>query len=52
MSAPAGGHPESAWVRVHGERGFLGIGSVESGSGSAMRLRPRRVLFPDGEESA
>lgn len=40
------------WVRVHGERGFVGIGRVETGEAGTARLRPRRVLFPDGEDSA
>jgi tRNA pseudouridine55 synthase len=40
------------WVRVHGERGFVGIGRVDPGSGGTVPLRPRRVLFPDGEDSA
>jgi tRNA pseudouridine55 synthase len=52
VPVPAGEHGESAWVRVHGEGGFVGIGRVEPGSGDAARLRPRRVLFPDGEDSA
>ena len=40
-----------SWVRVHGARGFIGIGRVEPGSGDALHLRPLRVLFPDGEDS-
>ena len=40
------------WVRVHGERGFVGIGQVDPGSGGAVPLRPRRVLFPNGEDAA
>lgn len=52
VPVPAGPHAPSVWVRVHGERGFVGIGRVEPGSGADARLCPRRVLFPDGEESA
>jgi tRNA pseudouridine55 synthase len=48
--APARGHAPSGWVRVHGTRGFVGIGRVEPGA--AARIRPRRVLFPDGEDAA
>jgi tRNA pseudouridine55 synthase len=40
------------WVRVHGERGFVGIGRLEPGPGDVARISPRRVLFPDGEDSA
>lgn len=52
VAVPPGEHRESAWVRVHGERGFVGIGRVEPAWGAGARLRPRRVLFPDGEDSA
>ncbi|HEU4464077.1 MAG TPA: tRNA pseudouridine(55) synthase TruB, partial [Gemmatimonadota bacterium] len=52
VKVPAGEHGEPGWVRVYGESGFVGIGRVEPGSGAATRLRPRRVLFPDGEDSA
>ena len=58
LAVPAGERLPSVWVRVHGEQGFVGIGRVEpsparpdGGSGDA-RLRPRRVLFPDGEDAA
>ena len=40
------------WVRVHGPRGFLGMGQVVDGEEGALRLQPRRVLFPDGEDAA
>ena len=40
------------WVRVHGDHGFVGIGRLETSEGGTARLRPRRVLFPDGEDSA
>ena len=40
------------WVRVHGEHGFVGIGRLEADAGDTAWLRPRRVLFPDGEDSA
>jgi tRNA pseudouridine55 synthase len=46
----SGGAPGT--VRVHGPRGFVGIGTVETGTGGALALRPRRVLFPGGEDSA
>lgn len=39
------------WVRVRGPDGFLGMGEVV-GSEEALRLRPRRVLFPEGEDRA
>jgi tRNA pseudouridine55 synthase len=57
VPVPAAENPPSVWVRVHGERGFLGIGRVEpaparpGGERGETLLRPRRVLFPDGEES-
>lgn len=41
----------AGWMRVHGERGFVGIGRLEPGAENA-RLQPRRVLFPEGEDSA
>jgi tRNA pseudouridine55 synthase len=50
--AQAGGHAPPGWVRVHGPRGFVGMGRLETGQGAAARLRPRRVLFPDGEDAA
>lgn len=40
------------WVRVHGHHGFVGIGRLEADAGDTAWLRPRRVLFPDGEDSA
>ena len=52
VPAPAGESTPPGWVRVHGEQGFVGIGRLEPGSGAVARLRPRRVLFPDGEDSA
>ncbi len=52
VPAPDGERPSAGWVRVHGQRGFIGIGKVEPAAGAAARLRPRRVLFPDGEDSA
>ena len=36
------------WVRVHGPGGFVGMGEIVGTVG--LRLRPRRVLFPGGEE--
>ena len=39
------------WVRVHGPVGFVGMGEVVDGE-EALRLRPRRVLFPEGEDRA
>ncbi|HEU4463734.1 MAG TPA: tRNA pseudouridine(55) synthase TruB, partial [Gemmatimonadota bacterium] len=41
-------HP--VWVRVHGPGGFLGMGETVETEG-ALRLRPRRVLFPAGEDA-
>lgn len=52
VDAPSGGRATSGWVRVHGRGGFVGIGRVEADRGAAARLRPRRVLFPDGEDAA
>jgi tRNA pseudouridine55 synthase len=51
-AAPAGGQTPPGWVRVHGPQGFVGIGRVEPGPEAAARLRPRRVLYPDGEDVA
>ncbi|MGH7567257.1 MAG: tRNA pseudouridine(55) synthase TruB [Gemmatimonadota bacterium] len=48
---PLGGAVSADWVRVHGPRGFLGMGQVGDGEEGALRLHPRRVLFPDGEDS-
>lgn len=39
------------WVRVHGPGGFVGMGEVVGGE-EGLRLRPRRVLFPKGEDRA
>jgi tRNA pseudouridine55 synthase len=36
------------WIRVHGPAGFVGLGSVVRGGG---RIRPRRVLYPEGEDA-
>jgi tRNA pseudouridine55 synthase len=48
---PPGGAIPAGWVRVHGPGGFLGMAEVVDGEDGASRLRPRRVLFPAGEES-
>jgi hypothetical protein len=40
------------WIRVHGPGGFLGVANVQSETGEVLRIRARRVLFPDGEEAA
>ncbi len=34
------------WIRLHGPRGFIGLAEREPASD---RLRPRKVLFPEGE---
>lgn len=52
VPVPAGGPASAEWVRVHGERGFVGIGRIGPGPDAEARLRPRRVLFPDGEDAA
>jgi tRNA pseudouridine55 synthase len=38
------------WVRVHGPGGFVGLGELCGGEDGAPRVRPRRVLFPEGED--
>lgn len=45
------GPSATGWVRVEGPRGFVGMGEVTGGGGSWV-LRPRRVLFPEGEDAA
>jgi tRNA pseudouridine55 synthase len=40
------------WIRVHGPGGFLGMAEVQAEAGGVLRIRARRVLFPDGEEAA
>ena len=50
IAAPAGGAALPGWVRVHGPGGFLGMGEAVEVDG-AMRVRPRRVLFPAGEDA-
>jgi len=58
VTVPSGENLPSVRARVHGEHGFLGIGAVEpaqsalDGRSGHARLRPRRVLFPDGEDAA
>lgn len=52
VSIPSGEPAPPGWVRVHGDRGFVGIGRVEPGAEGMARLRPRRVLFPEGEDAA
>ncbi|HEY7472093.1 MAG TPA: tRNA pseudouridine(55) synthase TruB [Gemmatimonadota bacterium] len=37
------------WIRVHGPHGLVGLGEVLGDEDVPRRLRPRRVLFPDGE---
>lgn len=36
------------WIRVHGPGGFLGLAEVQE-EGGDLRIRARRVLFPDGD---
>lgn len=40
------------WVRVHGPGGFLGMADAVKDEDGGLRLRPRRVLFPEGEAAA
>lgn len=40
------------WVRVHGPGGFLGMAEAVQDAEGGLRIRPRRVLFPDGEAAA
>jgi tRNA pseudouridine55 synthase len=40
------------WIRVHGPGGFLGLAEVQAEADGVLRIRARRVLFPDGEEAA
>jgi tRNA pseudouridine55 synthase len=51
IAAPPHGAAPPGWVRVHGPRGFLGMGELLEVEG-ALLLRPRRVLFPAGEGAA
>jgi tRNA pseudouridine55 synthase len=51
LSLPLGQTTGAGWVRVHGPGGFLGMGQLVDGEEGALRLQPRRVLFPEGEES-
>jgi tRNA pseudouridine55 synthase len=39
------------WVRVHGPGGFLGMAQTLGSEEGALRIQPRRVLFPDGEDT-
>ncbi|HYO45644.1 MAG TPA: tRNA pseudouridine(55) synthase TruB [Gemmatimonadota bacterium] len=48
---PPGGAVSAGWARVHGPGGFLGIGQVVVGEDGVLRMQPRRVLFPNGEDS-
>lgn len=48
QAVPATGAPASAWVALFGPGGFMGLGEVAAGTEGA-RVRPRRVLYPDGE---
>ena len=52
IDAPGGGAPAAGWVRVHGPDGFLGMGEILTAPAGGPRLRPRRVLFPGGEDAA
>lgn len=49
IDVPADAPAAPGWARVHGPGGFLGMGEVVEAAASRLRLRPRRVLFPDGE---
>jgi tRNA pseudouridine55 synthase len=50
IAAPADEPAYPGWVRVHGPGGFLGMGEAVEDEGR-LRLRPRRVLFPAGEDA-
>ena len=49
IDAPGDAAAAPGWARVHGPGGFLGMGEVVEVAAGRLRLRPRRVLFPDGE---
>ena len=48
---PAGAGVRAGWVRVHGPRGFVGMAEATRDEDGGVRLQPRRVLFPDGEDA-
>lgn len=41
----------AGWVRVHGPRGFVGMAEASLDPDGGVRLQPRRLLFPDGEDA-
>jgi len=49
---PAGSDIRGGWVRVHGPHGFVGMAEASAAEDGGVRLQPRRVLFPDGEDAA
>lgn len=47
-TVPCAGLPPTARVALFGARGFLGLGETVHGV-DGTRVRPRRILFPEGE---
>lgn len=47
----SGAGVRAGWVRVHGPRGFVGMAEASQDLDGGVRLQPRRVLFPDGEDA-
>ncbi len=47
-AVPAAGVPARGWVALFGPGGFLGLGEAVEGVDGNW-IRPRRVLYPDGE---
>lgn len=42
------GIPGPGWVALFGPRGFIGLAQVDQSTGTGI-VRPRRILYPDGE---
>jgi tRNA pseudouridine55 synthase len=51
VPVPPGAQGSPGWIRVHGPNGFVGMAEVVAEEASPFRIRPRRVLFPDGEDA-
>jgi tRNA pseudouridine55 synthase len=51
VPVPPGAQGSPGWIRVHGPNGFVGMAEVVAEEAGPFRIRPRRVLFPDGEDA-
>jgi tRNA pseudouridine55 synthase len=51
VPVPPGTQGALGWIRVHGPDGFLGMAELVEEEAGPFRVRPRRVLFPDGEDA-